>query len=353
MLRVAVDISPTKTGHRLRGIGSYTQHLTIHLERIKGVGEEFIFFENPATPPPADVIHHPYFDLFLHTLSIKKRSNRVVTIHDVIPLIFPEHFPVGVRGFLNFYLQKKALKNTDIIICDSQISKQDIADKLSFPQDQIKVIYLAAGENFKKIIDIQRMEKVEQKYLLPKNFILYVGDVNWHKNIEGLIHAVKLAKVNLVLTGEALDNANLIQTQNINKLIKKLNLEKKIIKTKYVSEQDLIILYNLADLTVLPSFYEGFGLPVLESMACQTPVVCSDKGSLKEIIGDDLAFVCDPANPESIALKIEQALSLSASGREKLGERLQKHASKFSWSKTAQETVEVYKLAAKNAISKK
>ena len=339
-MRVAIDISPTKSGHKVRGIGSYTKNLIEEFKKRKW-GIEFIFFDKSSTPPPVDVIHYPYFDLFFRTLPIKKTYGRVVTIHDIIPLVFPKYFPAGMRGYINLFFQKRALKNVDAVICDSKTSKDDIASKLSFPENRIHVVYLAAGSDFKQIADRRLLSVVAKKYQLPKNFILYVGDVNWNKNIPNLLEAVKIARIHLVMVGQALVDKNLEQTREIEKIIIKLNLKNKIIRTGYLPEEDLINVYNLASLTVLPSYYEGFGLPVLESMACGTPIICSKLASLAEVSGPDAVF-SDPANPADIAKKITQVLNLSLKQKEELSKRLIKHASKFTWEKVAQDTIRVY-----------
>ena len=340
-MKVAIDISPAKTDHKVRGIGSYTRSLIGEFQQGNWP-VEFEFFETPNSPPPADVVHYPYFDLFFHSLPIKKSTGRVVTIHDVIPLVFPDYFPVGIKGYINLFFQKKALKNVDAIICDSQTSKKDIVSKLSFPQDKIHVIYLAAGSNFNPITDENTLFSVSKKYNLPKKFVLYVGDVNWNKNIPNLLEAVKIAKVNLIMVGKALTDDSLTQVKEIDRIIKKLGLQKQVIKTGYVSENDLISIYNLASLTILPSFYEGFGLPVLESMACSTPVVCSNVASLSEITNNSAIF-CDPADPNNIARNITRVLNLSKKQRQNLSQKLVKHASKFSWQKVARQTINVYK----------
>lgn len=339
-MKVAINTSPLQTEHKVRGVGSYTQRLQEALKK-GNYNINFEFFQDPASPPPANVIHYPYFDLFFHTLPTKRKKSRVVTIHDVIPLIFPSYFPSGIKGYINFYFQKRALKNTDYVICDSQTSKKDIMDKLSYPEEKIKVIYLAAGENFKPEKSGNKLEEIKRKYKLPKDFVLFVGDVNWNKNLKNLINAVKIAKVNLVMIGSALRNSNLYETQQINKLIRKLKLENKIIKTGFVPEEDLICIYNLASLTLLPSFYEGFGLPVLESMACGTPVVCASVASLAEI-GNEMATFCDPQDPKDIAQKIESTLALSQNQRAILAIKLITYASKFTWKKVADQTVKVY-----------
>lgn len=351
-MKVAIDISPLTTGHRVRGIGAYTKYLVHEFQKRSfssqngNWGIDFEFFQNPKSPPEADIIHHPYFDLFFYTLPYKKNAPRVVTIHDVIPLVFPTYFPAGPRGYINLFFQKRSLKNTDFVICDSQTSKLDIADKLSYPKKRIKVIYLAAAEHFKRINNQYILKNTIKKFNLPRNFVLYVGDVNWNKNLEGLIKAIKIVRIPLVMVGSALTDTKLSQTKKINKLIKKLQLEKQVFKTGFVEENDLIAIYNLADATVLPSYYEGFGLPILESMACGTPVVCSKAGSLSEIAGP--AIICDPDNPADIAQKITSVLNLSQRGREILAQKCQKHASGFTWQKVVRETAKVYRQVAKS-----
>jgi len=343
-MRVAIDVSPTKTGHSVRGIGSYSQNLADEYKRGERSNIDFEFFEDPSSPPPVDLIHYPYFDLFFHTLPVKSKMNRVVTIHDVIPLIFPEHFPIGIKGNINLFLQKMALKNVQAIICDSKTSKEDIASKLSIPREKIHVVYLASGKNFHKIKDKAKLLYISKKHKLPKNFVLYVGDVNWSKNIPNLLRSIRKSGQNLVIVGKAVADNNINETREINKLIKKLNIEEKIVKTGFIEEGNLAAIYNLATLTILPSYYEGFGLPVLESMACGTPVVCANVASLAEI-GKGAAIFCDPTNVNDISYKIQSYLNLSLSQKEELSQKVLKHASKFSWQKVAKETIDVYRSA--------
>src|SRR3989344_5904409 len=237
-MKIALDISPIKTGHKVRGIGSYTEKLAEELQKYKDQ-VELELFENPKSPPPADLIHYPYFDLFFHTLTIKSKVNRVVTIHDVIPLVFPKYFPSGVKGYLSFFFQKMALKNVDAIICDSENSKNDIISKLSYPKERVHVIYLAPGSNFQRIEDGKYLSDVSKRFKLPKTFIHYVGDVNWNTNIANLLKAVEIAKVNLVMVGSALTDKNLVQTQETDKLIRKLGISGQIIRTGFIQEKEL------------------------------------------------------------------------------------------------------------------
>src|SRR5579872_4721031 len=135
-MKIALDISPLKSAHKVRGIGSYTQNLLNQFKKNTQKDMEIVFFEDADAQIDADIIHHPYFDIFFRTLNTKKGTKTVVTIHDVIPLVFPNYFPVGPKGFLNLFFQKRALSKCDAIICDSQTSKKDIIEKLG--QDKSK-----------------------------------------------------------------------------------------------------------------------------------------------------------------------------------------------------------------------
>src|SRR3990167_10413359 len=225
-VKVAIDTSPLISGHESRGIGAYTKNLAEEFKRGKW-GVDVVLFDNGNCPSGVDLVHYPYFDLYFKTLPVKAHKPRIVTIHDVIPLVFPQHYPAGIRGRINFFLQKIALKNVDAVICDSKTSKEDIASKLPVPKSKIHVVYLAASSSFKKIDDQKFLNEVSSKYKLPKKFVLYVGDVNWHKNIENILKAVKIAGCDLVMVGKALADDNILQTREINSLIWKLGLDRK------------------------------------------------------------------------------------------------------------------------------
>lgn len=340
-MEIAIDASPLKTGHKTRGIGSYTANLINSLKHIDN-GLKIEEFYNSKQPPQADIVHYPYFDLFFHTLPLRAKSTRVVTVHDVIPLVFPEHFSSGIKGKINLRLQKLALKNTSAVICDSQTSKKDIVEKLKYPQDKVNVVYLAPGKDFRKISDPKILNNISKKYDLPQKFVLYVGDVNWNKNLPNLLRSVKLSGVNLVAIGSAIADKNLEQTKSLITKINDLGIQDKVTKVGYIPEAHLIAIYNLATATLLPSFYEGFGLPVLESMACGTPVICSNNSSLAEI-GGEAAIYCDPQSPKNISEQILRVMNFSSSERVVQENKSTLNAFKYSWVKTASETYEVFK----------
>jgi len=339
-VKVAFDISPLKTASGVRGIGSYTQNLLNSLQQCQESISVTTFSDEKIQD--ADLIHYPYFDFFSHTLPIIRTKPRIITIHDVIPLIFRDHYPLGIKGIYRLLLQKIALKNADAVICDSSTSMQDIHKTLGYPLGKIFVVYLAPAPVFKKIQNVKYLNDTRKKYKLPINYFLFVGDVNWNKNIPGLLNAVKETGIHLVMVGNALVDKTLPQVQEIDKEIKNLKIDKRITKTGFVPQQDLCAIYNLASATIVPSFYEGFGLPLVESMACATPVLCSNNSSLTEI-GGKAAIYFDPSKEHDIAKTINTFLSKSMTERQRISKISQDHASKYSWSKVARDTINVYK----------
>jgi len=338
-MRVAIDVSPLKNANRYRGVGIYTQQLVKSLQSLKISNFSCQLVENKSMIKDSDLIHYPFFDLFFLTLPLKKTKPTVVTIHDVIPLIFPEHFPPGIRGNLKFQIQKFSLKNTKAIITDSENSKKDLFKYLNYPKDKIHVVPLAPAEEFKELKIENYKLKIKQKYQLPEKFILYVGDVNYNKNIPGLIKALAglKEKMSLVLVGKAFKDESLKETREIIQLINSLRLGKRVIRLGWIPDKDLVAVYNLASAYCQPSFYEGFGLPVLEAMSCGCPVVAAKNSSLVEICGQ-AAMMVDPNDINDMIRGLGQALNK----REELIKKGLLQAKKFSWQKTAQQTYEVY-----------
>jgi len=356
-MRVAIDVSPLKTGHKFRGIGFYTERLTASLQKLIAVGSKYRdwqieLIENwKLKIGNFDLVHYPYFDLFFLTLPIKKHALAAVTIHDVIPLVFPEHYPKGLKGWFKFQVQKFSLKGAAAVITDSQNSKKDIVKYLGFSKDKIFVVPLAPGEDFKPLaISHQLLVKTRRKYFLPERFILYVGDVNWNKNIPGLVRACEKIEIPLVIVGKQAKRQDFDQTHPENKDLVWLqnkhrssiiNHRSSIILTGFVPTKDLAAIYNLAAVYCQPSFYEGFGLPVLEAMACGAPVVCSKTSSLPEVAGGAAIFV-DPKDIKSISQGIKHVIE-NEEVKETFRKKSISRASQFSWKKTAEKTIGVYK----------
>ena len=334
-------------------MGIYTQQLVKSLQSLNISNFSCQLIEDKTMVKDSDLIHYPFFDLFFLTLPLKKPKPTVVTIHDVIPLIFPEHYPAGIRGSLKFQTQKFSLKGVKAVITDSENSRKDIFKYLNYPKNKIYVVPLAPGKEFRPITNHQSLTTIKHKYQLPETFVLYVGDVNYNKNIIGFIKAFKKlntsdgdrpslrghdsSEVRLVLIGKAFTDENLKETKEIIQLINSLKLSKKVIRLGWVPNKDLVALYNLASVYCQPSFYEGFGLPVLEAMACGCPVVAAKTSSLPEICGS-AAIMVDPYNLDDMIKGLKKALVK----QEELRDKGFQQVKKFSWGKTAQKTYEIY-----------
>lgn len=333
-MHVAIDVTPLESGHKLRGIGSYTKQLIKALKKHKSEHSFTFFTRGQSVPENADLVHYPYFDPFFITLPLIKPKPTVVTVHDLIPIVFSNHFPRGLRGEINWRIQRLSLKNVRAIITDSLSSKQDIARFTRFPQGKIYVVRLAPAKVF-----------VKKKLRVFKNsYILYVGDVNWNKNIPGLLRAFtnirQKENINLVLVGKQFLNSDLPETIGINGLIKKLSLGSSVKKLGYVSDEELAALYSHAQMYVQPSFAEGFGFPILEAMACGCPVVCSNPSSMSEISGPSV--LVNPCKHDDIARGITSVLQLTGDQRERMVQEGFHWVKKFDWQKVARETIQVY-----------
>jgi glycosyltransferase involved in cell wall biosynthesis len=347
-MHIAIDSTPLASGHSDRGVGIYTKNLIESLKRYEKDHSYTLFTHGQEIPTSVDVVHYPYFDPFFLTLPIIKKKPTVVTVHDVIPLVFPERFPAGVRGTLKWQIQKLSLRGASRIIADSDTSKHDISRFTGFPKEAIDRIYLAPSVGYQGVVNKKHLEYIQKKFTLPDRFILYVGDVNWNKNVLSLLKAFSLAlkhtpNLMLVLVGKSFINTHLPESRHINQIIAQLKIESHIIKTGFVSDEELSHLYALATCLIQPSYYEGFGLPVLEAMTCGCPVIASHSSSLSEIKGPSLSI--NPDDPENIASSIIGLLEMPSHKKKDLVKEGYAWAEKFTWQKTAEETIKTYKKA--------
>jgi glycosyltransferase involved in cell wall biosynthesis len=346
-MKVLLDTSPLSDANATRGIGTYTRFL---LERLLN-NQKIAVFQSGAMSDEelkkfqADVIHYPYFDFFFATLPLKLISKTVVTIHDVIPLIYPDHYPVGKKGKVNFIRQKLALKAVNRIITDSQSSKNDIVKHLGVSENKISVIYLAANPKL-QALKKDLWQKYQRKLALPKNYILYVGDINYNKNLPQLIKTLKFLPhtIKLVCVGNNFHPQEIPEWTAIEKQIALSDVAKRV---KFIEDvvsddvEELAAIYQGALAYVQPSLYEGFGLPILEAMQCQTPVVCGKNSSLPEIAGKHALFV-DQEQADYFASAINQILDWKKTERQQFIKKAQRWSEKFTWEKTAKQTIQVY-----------
>lgn len=270
-----------------------------------------------------------------------KKTKTVVTIHDLAFKFFPDHFPKKDLRRLNFFTDY-AVKNSDKIIAISNSTKNDLLKIYpKIKENKIKTIYHGYDkELFKPDISEQEIKRVNSKFqsrIGGTKFILYVGTIQPRKNIETLLEAFEILR-----RKEAHKNLNLVIAGSegwlAGNIVEKIKKNPGAMMTGKFETADLPALIAGAEVFVLPSLYEGFGLPVLEAMACGTPVAVADNSSLSEVAGN-AGILFDACSSEKIAdvlLEIIENEKLRNSLREKGLERVKS----FSWEKCAKETLE-------------
>lgn len=342
MLKVAIDARPLTSGDSVRGIGVYTREL---LKAYKLLGYKDIAALEGGYGidlSKYDVVHFTSFNPFVVSIPRSKPKNTkfILTIYDLIPLIYPKHYPSGIKGLLRFRINKHLIKkNVDQIITISETSKKDICRFLGVNPEIVHVVYLAPRSVFGEMNDKWKRE-IAKRYRLPDRFVLYVGDINYNKNIPLLIESCRLAKVGLVVAGKQANEIGKLDLGHPElKHLKGLDWSN-IVRLGFVPDKDLAAIYNLAAVYIQPSLYEGFGLPVLEAFASGTPVVAARTQALVEI-AESAALFADPKNPKDFADKIKQ-IAVDKELRNQMVETGKVIVKNFSWEKTAKETHSIY-----------
>ncbi|HEX7737132.1 MAG TPA: glycosyltransferase family 1 protein [Ktedonobacteraceae bacterium] len=291
-----------------------------------------------------DVFHVPHFAPPLIT-----RSTPVVaTIHDVIPLRLPlYHSSARAKVYSN--VVSRAARNATLIITISRHAKQDIIETLSIPEERIRVIYQAVSEDHKPVEDQAKLAAARARYGLTGRYVFYLGGLDARKNVPQLVRAFshlyqRLGDPNLqlLISGNP-DKFNSSLFPDPRPIGADLGTNGQIIY-RFVEDADKAALYSGASVFVFPSLYEGFGLDPLEAMACGAPVVCSNRTSLPEVVGD-AALSVDPDNLSALVDAMYNVLTrpeLSADLRARGLERTKL----FSWHTTARQTLSVYEEAA-------
>ncbi|MFB0564477.1 MAG: glycosyltransferase family 4 protein [Candidatus Aminicenantaceae bacterium] len=264
----------------------------------------------------------------------------VVTIHDMTPFVLPDDYSYLHRKWLRYFF-RRATQFADVIITDSDNSRKDIINVFNISREKIHVIPFGISDEFFKM-ESDTLKKKISKYSVKDRFILNVGTLHPRKNIERICFAFKKLKEDkkiphqLIIVGRR----GWSYKQFFN-LPKKLELTDEIKFLGNVPQEDLPVLYNLAEVFVYPSLYEGFGLPVLEAMACGVPIVTSNTSSIPEVAGDG-AIKVNPYDVDEIAKAIYDLMSDKKLRHEMIGRGLER-ARKFSWERAARDTLAVYK----------
>jgi len=282
-----------------------------------------------------DLVHDPFG---IGPLAFQMSFKKVITIHDLTPFLFPKQYPT-YSVILHKLLLPKTTRNADRIITISICSKRDIIKYLKVPENKIDVIYRASGKQFIPLGEKEVRER-RRKCDLDFPFILYVGVLHPRKNIPRLIEAYHQVKKTGVAHKLVIGGKKLFKYTDIFEIIARLNLERDVVFTGYVPDEDLPGLYNAADLFVFPSLYEGFGIPPLEAMACGTPVITSNTSSLPEVVGD-VEIMVDPYDVDGLAEAMYRVLTDEAL-RKDMSKKGVERAKLFSYEKEARETLKVY-----------
>jgi len=338
---------------KVRGVGRYLQILRENFPN-------WIFtnsIDHWSLKIDHSVFINPFFNLLSPPLFIKRKfQKQIAIIHDLIPLKYPQHFPIGLRGSLNVFLNKIALMGYDIVITDSEQSKKDIITILKFPPERVKVIYPCLPRIFNQVDSSQELVvrenpiKNPSSYLLSPHYCLYVGDATWNKNLVNLAKAIKLQKLPCVFVGKVFNTIKFknknpksqintkFQTQNTKENnLDHLNLknsdlfrvsdlgfrashnpwqkelhefmalaqdDKRFIFPGFISDEELIQLYQKAIFNILISRDEGFGFSYVEASSQKCPSILSDIPILREISQNNAIFII-PEEPQTIVSAIK------------------------------------------------
>ncbi len=283
---------------------------------------------------PVDLFYSPDFVL------PPTRARTVLTVHDLSFVRMPECADPNLRAYLNKAVPR-SVHRADLVLADSQNTKRDLVELLGVNPQQIEVIYPGVEERFRPIEDQALLENVRRRYDLPARFILGLGTLEPRKNFPRLIEAFaslqvgKFASLHLVIAGRPG-----WLYEGIFAAVERLGLEGKVAFPGFIADEDLPALYNLAELFVFPSLYEGFGLPPLEAMACGVPVVASNSSSLPEVVGE-AALTVDPMDVKGLAEAMGRLLDDGAL-RKRMIERGLERARTFTWEGAARKLVSVY-----------
>jgi glycosyltransferase involved in cell wall biosynthesis len=294
-----------------------------------------------------DLFHAPHY-----VLPPLVPGRAVVTIHDCIHLRFPQYLPSRAAWLYAHMMIRVAARRATRILTVSEASKRDILHYTGVRDEKVVVVHNGIDARFTAAPDEEALDRVRLRFDLSHPFVLYVGNVKPHKNLERLIDAFALARagapddLKLVVIGDEIS-----KYPGLRQSVHRHRLDKHVRFFGFQPAATLVAFYRLARAFVFPSLYEGFGLPPLEAMANQTPVVTSNVSSLPEVVGD-AALLVDPYDSQSIAEGIRRAVTDEPLRRELIA-RGQRRVQAFSWQEAATRTLQVYRDAVGQASSGK
>jgi glycosyltransferase involved in cell wall biosynthesis len=267
-----------------------------------------------------------------------RQARTILTVHDLAFMRLPQCAEASLRAYLNKVVPR-SIERADLVLADSQSTKSDLIELLGVSPDKIEVVYAGVERRFRPMEGEIALQRAKKRYGLDFPFILSLGTLEPRKNFSGLIEAYALMgdkELKLVIAG-----GRGWLYDGVFARVEELGLEDKVIFPGFVADEDLPALYNLAELFVFPSLYEGFGLPPLEAMACGTPVVTSDRPSLPEVVGE-AGLMVEATDSEELAEAMERVLTDENLRRERREKGL-KQAERFTWEAAAGKLLDVYR----------
>ena len=318
----------------LDGQPSFERHV---LARESSLWRLSVGFAQASHTDRLDLLHITY------NAPLMARCPLVVAVHDISYVHFPEFFSRRDLRLLNT-LVPYSVRVARQVLTLSESAATDIATVYKVPREKITVVPLAARSLFRNIADPLRVKELRGQHGLDGPYILAVGNLQPRKNLTRLVEALarlpkSLRDLKLVLVGKAQ-----WQQSAIYERVRELGLEDRVVFTGYVPDEDLAVLYHGSVALVYPSLYEGFGLPILEAMACGTPVICSNTSSMPEVAGD-AAIMMDPTDVGAMAEAITQVAG-DPRLRAQLAARGLRRNAAFTWRETARQTMEAYEKCA-------
>lgn len=370
-MRIAIDVTPSV--RTIGGIGRFARELACVLQTSHSSDEEIFLFINDRMgrrlPPPlhappvkaltlpaklwrlavmtAHLCRYPQDrlagnpDIFIacdHLLPCFDRTQSLFVVHDLTFRILPSaHLPLS-RFFLRM-MMSLFLKRADAVIAVSESTRRDLMRYYNVPGDSIHVVYEGVSPHFRPAVDQDWIESVRRRYGLPDRFALFLGTIEPRKNIPVLLDVLteirkETPDLSLVISGQKGWRA-----EKIVQRIKKSASSDNVVVTGVVAEKDLPALYTMASVFLFPSHYEGFGLPVLEAMACGTPVICTNTSSLPEIVGK-AAMLLPPDDTGEWINGIRHVMNTPESARD-MRCRGVETASRFRWEETADRVLKI------------
>lgn len=359
-----IGIDARLTYYRVGGISTYIKRTIQALEQLDISNQYTIFHSRKAKDSLVTRFNHAKLwtpshhkierlalsvELFRHKLDlyhspdfippIRGAKRHIITVHDLTFLHYPQYLTSDSRAYYNDQIEV-AVNQADHILSDSEATKRDLIDMLNVPAEKITVHMLGVDEKFQPLPQ-EKLETVRKELDIPSNYMLFVGTFEPRKNIIGLLKSYRDLRSqlpdapSLLLVGRR----GWLFDETMAKL-GELGIKEHVVWRDNVSDEQLPAVYNMAQVLVTPSFYEGFGLPALEAMACGTVPIVSNRSSLPEIVGD-VGLQIDPDNLDTLTDALYKTIT-DSDWRKSQEAAAIKRAAIFKWEETAKIVLNTY-----------